>query len=145
VNHHAMTALWTASCNANLLATTAALAGEDVRYVEARFAEFEKTYYQLVELLREDNKSADVLNSLTNPPLSQTLDEYEDFKYDYGRLREHPGAFAKRRLDVPADLKYKVSRYVYTPADLKELDRKITWQLQIMRDKMVDMVLYGPP
>jgi hypothetical protein len=135
---------WTASCNANLLAlglsrtNPAPVSTFDA--IDHKFRTFEKTFFELLEILRRDNKTIDVLDALTHSSLRQTLDEYDDFKYDSEALRRGAGSFAKRQLESPS-LPYKIARYVYTDADILQLEGKMDWQIRIMQEKMNDMVL----
>jgi hypothetical protein len=142
---------WTPSRDASLLALAlarqATLApeppppfGSNFDAIRSKFATFERTYLDLLELLKSDNKSIDVLDALTCPPPSQTLHEYSDFKYDVDAPRQDVEPFSKRKLESP-DLPYKVARYVYTDADIRELHTKLDWQIRIMDGKMDDMVL----
>lgn len=108
--------------------------------INSKFARFERIYLELLELLKRDNKSIDVLDALTHPSPSQTIDEYNDFKYDANILRQGGGPFSKRRLEIPF-LPYKFARYVYTDTDIQQLSTKIDWQVRIMDAKMDDMVL----
>jgi hypothetical protein len=135
---------WTASCKANLLAS--GLSRTDPGPVSTfdaighKFRTFEKTYLELLEILRRDNKTIDVLDALTHLSLRQTLDEYNDFQYDSDALRRGAGSFSKRQLESPS-LPYKVARYVYTDADILQLGEKMDLQIRIMQAKMDDMVL----
>jgi hypothetical protein len=104
--------------------------------INSKFSEFEKTYLELLELLGRDGKSVDEVDKLTDPPLSQTLDEYHDFRYNAGTAVP----FSKRKLDIPS-LSYGVARYVYNDEDIQNLVAKLNWQIQIMVVKMEDMVL----
>jgi hypothetical protein len=135
---------WTASCNANLLALglsrTSPAPVSTFDAIDHKFRTFEKTYLELQEILRRDNKTIDVLDALTHPPLRQTLDEYDDFKYGSSALRRGVGSFSKRQLESPS-LPYKVARYVYTDTDILRLGEKMDWQIRIMEGKMNDMVL----
>lgn len=140
-----MSDLWTLSRDANLLALGLARQAPPpaltFNTIHAKFAAFERTYLNLLELLRRDNKSVEVLDALTHhPPLSQTLDEYEDFKFDADTLRRGVTSFSKRELDIPF-LPYNVARYVYTDDDIRQLNNKMDWQIRIMDGKMDDMVL----
>jgi hypothetical protein len=135
---------WTASLNANLLASglsrTNPAPVSTFEAIESKFKAFEKTYLELLEILRRDNKTIDVLDTLTYPSLRQTVDEYDDFKYDCEALRRKARSFSRRHLESPS-LKYEVARYVYNDADILQLEKKIDWQIRIMHQTMDDMVL----
>jgi hypothetical protein len=135
---------WTDSCKADLLALAltrtggAALPTFDA--IDHKFRSFEKTYLELLEILRRDNKTIDVVDALTHPSPRQTLDEYHDFQYDSDALRRGAGSFSKRQLESPS-LPFKVARYVYTDTEILQLDKKMDWQIRIMQAKMDDMIL----
>jgi hypothetical protein len=139
-----MSEWWTASCNANLLALglsrTHPAPVSTFDAIDDKFRAFEKTYLELREILRRDGKIIDVLDALTYPSLRQTLDEYDDFKHDSDALRRGAKSFSKRQLGSPS-LPYKVARYVYTDADILQLEKKMAWQIRIMQEKMNDMIL----
>lgn len=135
---------WTSSRNANLLASglsrTIPAPVSTFEAIDSKFKAFEKTYLELLEILRRDNKTIHVLDTLTYPSLRQTVDEYDDFKYDSEALRRGAGSFSRRQRESPS-LKYKVARYVYNDADILQLEKKIDWQIRIMQETMDDIVL----
>lgn len=135
---------WIASRDADLLASGLSRTNpppvSTFDAIESKFRNFEKTSLELLEILRRNNKTIDVLDALLHSSLWQTQDEYNDFKYDSDALRRGAGSFSKRELKLPS-LPYKVARYVYTDDDIVRLENKLDWQIRIMREKMNEMVL----
>jgi hypothetical protein len=125
---------WTASLESNLLAlsltriTPSPVSTFDA--IENKFKIFEKTYHDLLGILRRVRKTIDVLDNLNYCSLHQTLDEYDDFKYDADLLRKSPSArggtgLFKRTLELPTPIGYQIPRYVYNDNGIRQLENKI--------------------
>jgi hypothetical protein len=161
-------AWWTASLESNILAlsltriTPPPVSTFDA--IDSKFKIFEKTYHDLLEILRRVRKTVDVLDNLNYCSLHQTLDEYDDFKYDADVLRQSPGAgertgLFKRTIELPTPISYQIPRYVYNDNGIRQLENKIgkqdklwnrfnasnytllDWQIRIMKATMSDIVL----
>lgn len=132
---------WTASGSADLLAARLKRSNPPslitVESLEQKFHTFKTIYLQLVELLRTKDRNVDVIDALTYPPLSQTLDEYDDFQYD---LQREDTSFQRRKL-ASSTIPYKVTRYVYTDGDITQLEKKLDLQITIMQEKMNHITL----
>jgi hypothetical protein len=125
---------WTASLNSNLLVlgltrtTPPPVSTFDA--IDNKFKEFEKTYFELLQILRRVGKTIDVLDNLNYCSLHQTLDEYDDFKYDVDTMRKSAGVVVgaelfKRPLESQPPLPYQISRYVYNDEGIRQLENKI--------------------
>jgi hypothetical protein len=68
-----------------------------------------------------------------------TLDECNDFLYDFAVLQNEPYS-RKRRLESPR-LEYPVPRYVYTEKEIVSLENRIDFQLKVMRAHINHLLL----
>jgi hypothetical protein len=66
--------------------------------------------------------------------LRQTLDECDDFLFDYQDL-QNGKPFENRPSSLPG-VQYRMPRYIYTDSEIVALERRIEIQLQIMRAKI---------
>jgi hypothetical protein len=127
-------AWWTSSLDSDLLVfgvtRTAPAPVLTFETIDSSFRLFEKTYVELLEILRRVRKTIDVLDNLNYCSLHQTLDEYDDFRSDADTLRksDNTGVDAgqyKRPLESPIPLPYQISRYVYNDEGIRQLGNKI--------------------
>jgi hypothetical protein len=125
---------WTASLDSDLLVfgvtRTTPPPVLTFEVIESKFKSFEKTYLELLEILRRVRKTIDVLDNLNYCSLHQTLDEYDDFRHDANTLRKSDSAGLdagrfKRPLELPTTPPYQISRYVYNDEGIRQLEKKI--------------------
>ncbi|KAH0556497.1 hypothetical protein GP486_005608 [Trichoglossum hirsutum] len=100
-----------------------------VKKLASDITAFQTTFRELETILKEGKTTVERIDEFR-----QTLDECDDFLFDYQNLQDGK-SFDKRPALLP-DIQYRMPRYVYTDSEIAALESRIEIQLKIMHAKI---------